>query len=403
MKFSTILSIAWEGLKLNKIRSFLTTLGIIIGVAAVIIMLAISAGAEAVIADQINSLGANLLIIGPMRGMPGASKALVLDDAFAISEQITGIDGVSAEQNPVTETIKGNNVTLEEIMVIGTTSDFPAVRDYPIGTGRYFSPEEDERASRVVVLGSAIANDLFGELDPTGQTITIGTTKLTVLGVMSPKGVVADVDYDGRVYIPIQLASDKFVVSSSMSADRVKTIYVKVTDSENMESVTQQITYLLAERHDVDAYDPDFSISTQQDIIATQEATTEAFRNLLGWVAGVSLLVGGIGIMNIMLVSVTERTREIGLRQALGARPEDVLKQFLIEAIILSLVGGLVGVLIGIGGATLFGKFGEMRTEIVPLSIPISFGAAAIIGIFFGYYPAVQAAKLEPIVALRHD
>lgn len=403
MKFSTILSIAWEGLKLNKIRSFLTTLGIIIGVAAVIIMLAISAGAEAVIADQINSLGANLLIIGPMRGMPGASKALVLDDAFAISEQITGIDGVSAEQNPVTETIKANNVTLEEIMVIGTTSDFPAVRDYPVGTGRYFSAEEDERASRVVILGSAIANDLFGEMDPTGQTITVGTTKLTVLGVMAPKGVVADVDYDGRVYIPIQLASDKFVVSSSMSADRVKTIYVKVTDSENMDSITQQITYLLAERHDVDPYDPDFSISTQQDIIATQEATTEAFRNLLGWVAGVSLLVGGIGIMNIMLVSVTERTREIGLRQALGARPEDVLKQFLIEAIILSLVGGLVGVLIGIGGATLFGKFGEMRTEIVPLSIPISFGAAAIIGIFFGYYPAVQAAKLEPIVALRHD
>jgi putative ABC transport system permease protein len=403
MKFSTILSIAWEGLKLNKIRSFLTTLGIIIGVAAVIIMLAISAGAEAVIADQINSLGANLLIVGPMRGMPGASKALVLDDAFAIDEQMTGIDGVSAEQNPVTETIKANNVTLEEIMVIGTTSDFPAVRDYPVGTGRYFSAEEDERASRVVILGSAIANDLFGEMDPTGQTITVGTTKLTVLGVMAPKGVVADVDYDGRVYIPIQLASDKFVVSSSMSADRVKTIYVKVTDSENMDSITQQITYLLAERHDVDPYDPDFSISTQQDIIATQEATTEAFRNLLGWVAGVSLLVGGIGIMNIMLVSVTERTREIGLRQALGARPEDVLRQFLIEAIILSLVGGLVGVLIGIGGATLFGKFGEMRTEIVPLSIPISFGAAAIIGIFFGYYPAVQAAKLEPIVALRHD
>lgn len=403
MKFSTILTIAWEGLKLNKVRSFLTTLGIIIGVAAVIVMLAISSGAEAAIADQINSLGANLLIIGPMRGMPGASKTLVLDDALAIDEQILGIDGVSAEQSPPSQTIKTDAVTLEDIMVIGTTYDFPVVRDYPLESGRYFNLDEDERAARVVILGSAIAGDLFGEQDPAGQTITVGTTKLTVIGVLAPKGVVADVDYDARIYIPIQLAFDKFVTTSSLSGDRVKTIYVKVTDSEKMDSVIQQITYLMAERHDVDPYAPDFSISTQQDIIATQEATTEAFRNLLGWVAGVSLLVGGIGIMNIMLVSVTERTREIGLRQALGARPEDVLKQFLIEAVILSLVGGLVGVLVGVGGAALFGKFGGMRTEIVPLSIPISFGAAAVIGIFFGYYPAIQAAKLEPIVALRHD
>lgn len=403
MKFSTILSIAWEGLKLNKVRSFLTTLGIIIGVASVIVMLAISAGAEAAIADQINSLGANLLIIGPMRGMPGASKTLVLDDALAIDEQISGIDGVSAEQSPPSQTIKSNNVTLEDIMVIGTTYDFPVVRDYPLASGRYFNPEEDERAARVVILGSAIASDLFGEQDPAGQTITVGTTKLTVIGVMVPKGVVADVDYDARIYIPIQLAFDKYMTTSTISGDRVKTIYVKVTDSEKMDSTIQQITYLMAERHDVDPYAADFSISTQQDIIATQEATTEAFRNLLGWVAGVSLLVGGIGIMNIMLVSVTERTREIGLRQALGARPEDVLKQFLIEAVILSLVGGLVGVLAGVGSAALFGQFGGMRTEIVPLSIPISFGAAAVIGIFFGYYPAIQAAKLEPIVALRHD
>ena len=403
MKLSTILSIAWEGLKQNKIRSFLTTLGIIIGVAAVIIMLAISAGAEAAIAEQINSLGANLLIIGPMRGMPGASKTLVLDDALAINERIINIDGVSAEQAPPNQTIKANNITLEEIQVIGTTSDFPIVRDFPVDLGRYFTTEEDERKARVVVLGTAIAADLFGEQDPIGQTITVGTSKLTVIGVMSPKGVVADVDYDGRIYIPIELAFDKFITASSMSGDRVKTIYVKVTDSENMESIIQQITYLMAERHDVDPYDADFSISTQQDIIATQEATTEAFRSLLGWVAGVSLLVGGIGIMNIMLVSVTERTREIGLRQALGARPEDVLKQFLIEAIILSLAGGLIGVLLGIVGAYLFGQLGGMRTEIVPISIPISFGAAAIIGIFFGYYPAQQAAKLEPIVALRHE
>jgi putative ABC transport system permease protein len=226
---------------------------------------------------------------------------------------------------------------------------------------------------------------------------------LTVIGVMESKGIVADVDYDGRIYIPIQLAFDEYITSSSMNGDRVRNIYVKVSDAEDMESVNQKITYLLAERHEVEPYDADFSVSTQQDIISTQEATTEAFRNLLGWVAGVSLVVGGIGIMNIMLVSVTERTREIGLRQALGARPGDVLMQFLIEAIILSLVGGLAGVLLGVGGVYAFGELGGMRTEIVPLSIPLSFGAAAVIGIFFGYYPANQAAKLEPIDALRHE
>lgn len=403
MPFLTTLSIAWEGLKLNKVRSFLTTLGIIIGVAAVIVMLAVSAGAEAAIAEQINSLGANLLIITPMRGVPGAARTLVFDDALAISEQISNIEGVSAEQAPPTQTVKANNLTLEEIQVLGTTADFPVVRDYSVTTGRYFTIDEDERGARIAVLGAGIATDFFGDMDPTGQTITVGSTKLTVIGVMEPKGIVSDVDYDGRIYIPIQLAFDDYITGSSMNGDRVRNIYVKVSNAEDMDSVNQKVTYLLAERHEVEPYDADFSISTQQDIISTQEATTEAFRDLLGWVAGVSLVVGGIGIMNIMLVSVTERTREIGLRQALGARPGDVLLQFLIEAIILSLVGGLAGVILGVGGVYAFGELGGMRMEIVPLSIPLSFGAAAIIGIFFGYYPANQAAKLEPIEALRHE
>jgi len=175
------------------------------------------------------------------------------------------------------------------------------------------------------------------------------------------------------------------------------------TELSEAESVITQISSLLSERHDVDLQNPDFSVQTQQDIIDTQQATTETFRNLLGWVAGVSLLVGGIGIMNIMLVSVTERTREIGLRMALGARPSDVLTQFLIEAVILSLVGGVIGVIAGTGGSYLFGRFSEMRTVIVPASIPLAFGASAVVGIFFGYYPATRAAKLDPIVALRHE
>jgi putative ABC transport system permease protein len=403
MKLNKIFRVAWEGLMLNKVRSFLTTLGVIIGVASVIVMMSVSAGAEAAIAEQINALGANLLIVSPMRGVPGAGRTLLYEDALAIDEQVVGITGVSAEQSPAAQTVKANGVTLESIAVVGTSADFPDVRDYPLAEGVYFTAEEDDRKIKVAVLGSGIAKDLFGADSPLGQTISVGSTKLTVIGVMSSKGLVADVDYDGRIYMPINVVFQKYMTTSLMSNDAVRTIYVKVTNQDKIESVTTQITSLLANRHDVDASKPDFSVQTQQDIIATQQATTAAFRDLLAWVAGVSLLVGGIGIMNIMLVSVTERTREIGLRMALGAHPADVQTQFLLEAVILSLAGGLVGVLVGVGGSLLFGALGEMRTQIVPLSVPLAFGAAAAIGIFFGYYPATQASKLDPIVALRHE
>jgi putative ABC transport system permease protein len=403
MKFRKIFRSAWEGLMLNKVRSFLTTLGVIIGVASVIVMLAVSAGAEASIADQINALGANLIIVSPMRGVPGAGRTLLIDDAYAIAEQVVGITGISAEQSPATQNIRAGGMTLESIAVVGTTADFPSVRDYSIAEGRYFTADEDDRKAKLVVLGAGIATDLFGTESALGQTITVGSTKVTVIGVMESKGIVADIDYDGRVYMPLNLVFQKYMTSSPMGTDAVRTVYLKAESQEKIPSIIAQTTALLAERHNVDASKPDFTIQTQQDIIATQEATTAAFRDLLAWVAGVSLLVGGIGIMNIMLVSVTERTREIGLRQALGARPSNVLAQFLIEAVILSLAGGLIGVIVGVGGSYLFGELGTMRTEIVPLSIPLAFGAAATVGIFFGYYPATRAAKLDPIDALRRE
>jgi putative ABC transport system permease protein len=403
MKLQRIFRTAWEGLMLNKARSFLTTLGVIIGVASVIIMLAVSAGAEASIADQINSLGANLIIVSPVRGVPGASKTLLLEDALAISEQVVGITGISAEQSPAPQNVRAGGVTLESIAVVGTTADFPEVRDYAVGKGRYFDAGEDDRKAKVVVLGSGIAADLFGAESAIGQTITVDSTKFTVIGVMAPKGIVADVDYDGRIYMPVSVVFQKYMTTSPLRTESVRTIYLKAESQEKIDSVISQVTALLAERHDVDIAKPDFTVQTQQDIIATQEATTAAFRDLLAWVAGVSLIVGGIGIMNIMLVSVTERTREIGLRQALGAQPSSVLMQFLIEAVILSLAGGLVGVLGGIGGSYLFGQIGDMRTEIVPMSIPLAFGAAAAVGIFFGYYPATRAARLDPIEALRRE
>ncbi len=272
-------------------------------------MMAVSAGAEAAIAEQINALGANLLIVSPMRGVPGAGRSLLYEDALAIAEQVTGIEGVSAEQAPAAQTVKANGKTLEAISVIGTTADFPAVRDYPVAEGVYFSDADNDRKLKVAVLGAGLAQDLFGDESPLGQTITVGSTKFTVIGVMSSKGVVADVDYDGRVYLPISVVFQKFTTTSAHALIlRPEPSTSKLpAQTKWTASRPPDCQPALAARHDVDPAKPDFTIQTQQDIIATQEAATAAFRDLLAWVAGVSLVVGGIGIMNIMLVSVTER------------------------------------------------------------------------------------------------
>jgi len=395
-------------LTLSKIRSFLTTLGIVIGVVAVIIMLAVSAGAEAEIADQINSLGANLVMVMPSMSRggfgPGSGPppGLSYDDIGAISEEVTGINGVSAEQS-TSQDLKAGGTTLESISVVGTTAGFPDVRDYQVALGRFLTDEDNDRKNKVIALGSEVATELFGDTSSAlGQKVKIGSTQFTVVGIMEEKGVVGTTDYDGRVYIPLLLYFEKFS-NARFGGDTVRLVYVSAEDRDNVSDVMSQLTDLLVLRHDVDPMAPDFQLLTQDSIIDAQASTTEAFRNLLAWVAAISLLVGGIGIMNIMLVSVTERTREIGLRQALGARPRDVRLQFLLEAIVLSLVGGLLGVLVGVGGSYLFNSLGTMRTELVPASIPLAFAAAAAVGIFFGYYPATKAAQLDPIEALRRE
>ncbi len=409
MRPSEILRISWEGIVRNKVRSLLTMLGVIIGVSAVIIMIAISAGTEAQIASQIEGLGANLVFIqggftrpGPGGGDTG-TPTLVFDD-IEVVESVVGVVGTSVEQQS-SQTVKSDLTTLTEVSIVGTTPDFPSVRAVEMADGRYFNDAEVDASAKVAVIGPEIAVELFGDADPIGQTVVAGTTRLTIIGVTAEKGVVGNTDFDSQIYAPITLVFSKFVPSqfARFAGDTVRVIYAQIDEEADMDAVIEQLELKLATTKNVTPDSLGFTFQTQQDIIDTQGATTEAFRNLLAWVAGVSLLVGGIGIMNIMLVSVTERTREIGIRQSVGATPNDVRLQFLTEAILLSLVGGLIGVALGVVGAILFGQTGDMPTVIVPSSIALAFGSAALVGIFFGFFPANKAAQLDPIDALRHE
>ncbi len=410
MKLTEAMRIAWEAILKNKIRSVLTMLGIIIGVAAVIIMVAISAGTEATIQEQITSLGSNLLFVQGsfVRMGPGGggnqSGGLIYDDATAIQDQVDGVAAVVVEQNS-SQTIKTGTTQLDEVEIVGSSPGLPSVRDLEIADGRYFNDQDVERKQKVAVLGYTLAQELFGDANPVGQYVTVGTTKLAVIGVMAEKGSVGGTDFDARLYTPITVVFQKFTPSqfARIMGDRVFQITVEAEEDANIDDVITQINLLLVKRHELTLDTADFTVTTQSDIIDTRESTTAAFRNLLAWVAGVSLIVGGIGIMNIMLVSVTERTREIGIRQSVGATPDDIRLQFLIEALLLSIVGGLIGIVVGVGGSYLFGTFSEMRTVVSVSSILLAFGSAAVVGAFFGFYPANQAAQLDPIEALRYE
>jgi putative ABC transport system permease protein len=330
---------------------------------------------------------------------------LIYDDAIAIQDQVDGVAAVVVEQNS-SQTVKSENTQLDEVSIVGSSPGLPSVRDLEMEQGRYFNEQDVQRKQKVAVLGHTLAQELFGDTNPVGQYVTVGSTKLAVIGVMAQKGSVGGTDFDSRLYTPITVVFQKFTPSqfARIIGDRVFQITVEAEQDTSIDDIITQIELLLVKRHGLTLDTADFSVTTQSDIIDTRESTTAAFRNLLAWVAGVSLIVGGIGIMNIMLVSVTERTREIGLRQSVGATPNDIRLQFLIEALLLSIVGGLIGVVVGVGGSYLFSAFNEdMRTVVSIGSVLLAFSSAAAVGSFFGFYPANQAAKLDPIEALRYE
>jgi putative ABC transport system permease protein len=422
--------VALQGLAANKLRSSLTMLGIIIGVGAVIALLALGEGTRAAVTEEIQSIGSNLIFIipgsrveehGPM--ITGNTPAtLTLADAEAIAalgnsstgsgQGAPGVLAVAPEFNNSAEVAYGNesvNTTIN-----GTTPDYPLVRNSFPETGEFFTKQQMTTMSRVAVLGHQTAEDLFGEDDPIGCTIKINPSTgsgqsrvhFRVIGVMEEKGMGPAGNADDAVFIPITTAQRKLFGGRAVSGTswKVSTISVSLVSEETMDMATDEITWLLRQRHEIQpGEDDDFSVISQEDILSTLEQITSILTIFLGAIAAISLLVGGIGIMNIMLVSVTERTREIGIRKAVGVKRRDILMQFLIEAVVLSVMGGLMGILLGAGIATLVEQWDLMTTVISAEAVLLATGFSVAVGLFFGIYPSMRAARLHPIEALRYE
>jgi putative ABC transport system permease protein len=386
----------------------LTMLGIIIGVGAVIIMVAIGSGASEMIAQQIASMGSNLLIVIPGATTSGGARmgfgsvsTLTSDDAKAIRDECSAVKAVGPIWGGVTQVVYGNQNW--NTGVNGTLPEYFEIRDWPLASGRIFNDQEITGAVKVAVLGQSVVDNLFESQDPLGQVIRIKKVPFTVIGVLSPKGQSArGDDQDDIVYIPLTTAQKK--VFGSALPNTVRAITVQARDIELMAEAENQVNNLLKQRHRTQRGQlPDFTVRNLTELMATAQESARVMTLLLGSIALVSLLVGGIGIMNIMLVSVTERTREIGIRMAVGARGKDILFQFLTESVVLSLVGGLIGIGLGVLGAKVTSSFTGWSVLISYWALLISFTFAAAVGIFFGFYPAHKASRLNPIDALRYE
>jgi putative ABC transport system permease protein len=405
MKTTTLLTVATQSILKNKMRTLLTMLGIVIGVGAVIVMVAVGHGAQSQIEKQIKSLGTNLLIV-----MPGATQAggvsqgagtfnrLTIEDAEKLKREGTTLSAVSPVVSTRTQIIgpQGNWRT----MIQGVSADFLTIRDWQVTSGELFT-EADIRSRRTVaVLGATVANSLFPGGDPVGSQIQVRNTPFTVVGVLAPKGQNAGgMDQDDVVLVPYTTAQSR--LSGNV---RIGQILASTFSPTDIPAAQEEIKGIMREAHRIgDGADDDFTVRNQTEIAQAATSTTRVMSGLLAAIASISLLVGGIGIMNIMLVSVTERTREIGIRMSIGARGSDVLTQFLVESVVLSLLGGIIGLAAGFGGAALLGHLTGWTTATPASAVLIAVGFSAAVGVFFGYYPARKAAALNPIQALRYE
>ncbi len=407
MNIFQLLSIAWQGLFSNKLRSGLTVLGIIIGIASVITLLGIGEGAKAEAEKQVTALGVNLIYIRPgsissshISQGQGTAPTLTYDDALAIKDNCPAVEAVAAQYTSNFQVQFGENNTLTS--VVATEPSYPGIRNFYTKRGRFFNDTEMNDGARVAVIGDAITDSLFAGDNPMGKRILIRGEIFTVIGEMEHKGVAQGMDMDDQVFIPLTTGYATLFGLSQVTGRSVRAILVQAHKDQDLQA-NFQITNLLRLRHELKTEDDDFTLRTQLDIMQTAQSITGVFSLLLGATAGISLLVGGIGIMNIMLVSVTERTREIGIRKAIGAKYGDILSQFVLEALLMSLTGGLLGILLGIGGSYAISSFAKWTTVVTPLSVVLSFCVSLAIGLFFGIYPARKAAKLDPIMALRSD
>ena len=410
MNFLSGARIALRALRVNALRTALTMLGIIIGVGAVIAMVSVGAGAQARVAEQIQSLGSNMIIVlsgsttsGGVRLGHGTQLTITEEDAWTIAREVPGVQTAAPSMRGSGQVVYSN---LNWSTVLhGVTPEFFEAREWGVVVGKPFTQEDVEGATKVALLGQTVTQNLFADSDPLGHVIRIRKVPFTVIGVLDRKGQNTwGQDQDDTILIPLSTAKKKVLGVSQANARSVGAISVKVRAGADMKEAEQQIRDVLRQRHRLQPYqDDDFWLRNLSEVLQTQEEASRVLTMLLAAIASVALLVGGIGIMNIMLVSVTERTREIGLRMAVGARRRDILAQFLVEALTLSLIGGLIGVGLGLAGSYGIAYFAEWRTLIQPEAILLAFGFSGAVGIFFGFYPARKASRLDPIEALRYE
>ena len=405
MKSSVLIRVAGDSIRKNKMRTLLTMLGIVIGVGAVIIMVAVGQGAQRGIANQINALGTNLLIVTAGSSNQGgvsqgaqAFNRLTVEDAEKLKREGTLFAGVTPVINTRTQVIGGG--TNWRTTINGVSSDFQTIRDWQVQSGTFFTESDLRSMRKVAVIGSTVAENLFPGMDPVGSQIQIRNVPFDIVGVLASKGQNAGgQDQDDIVVIPYTTAQTRLAGNT-----RIWQILISATSPQDVAAAQQEVSAIMRESHKLaNGEDDDFTVRNQTEIANAAQGTTKIMTWLLASIASVSLIVGGIGIMNIMLVSVTERTREIGIRMAIGARGSDVLTQFLVESIVMSVLGGAVGLAVGVGGAQLVAHFTGWSTAVPVQAVALAIGFSAAVGVFFGYYPARKAAALDPINALRYE